>query len=193
LQKLSLCLLSLTFPLVCVQPSNSYLSIKNNLPQLRLPKSPYGTCIVHLIIIDYDSLSRDTAQQFLLDNYNSSIWTVSVFEKRFRQVPNPMVGFQEECTITVFSDRENPFSRKGDWNLLKNSLIVNSLYSLISRGEFSIFLILRFYCGHPVTGDLVRYPISVFIHYLKYVFKTNCLLILSWPYITKKKYQSMSK
>jgi len=157
-----------TLTLVCLQlSSSSYLSITNNLPSLRLPKSPYGTCVVHLIIIDYDSLSRDTAQQFLLDNYNSSIWTVSVFERRFRQIPNRIVGFQEECTITVFSDRENPFSRKGDWDLLKNFFIVNSLYSFLSRGKFSIFLILRFYCGHPDTGDLARYPVSVFIHYLK--------------------------
>jgi len=110
----------------------------------------------------------------LLDNYNSSIWTV--FERRFRQVPNPIVNFHEECTITVFSDRENPFTRKRNWDLNKNSFIIEFLYALLSRGKFSIFLILRFFCERPVPGDLVRYPVSIFIHYLNCVspeFKTE--------------------
>jgi len=155
------------FSLGCLKPTSTYLSARNNLPSLRLPKSPFGTCVIHLIIIGYDFSSRDTAEQLLLDNTNKSVWTVSQFLKnKYRKAPNPILDFQEECAITVFSDKENPFSTETDWDLMKNSFIADSLYAFLLRGKNSIFLILRFYCQHPVTGNLRKYPISIFIHYM---------------------------
>jgi len=160
--------LAFVFTLVCLKPISSFLTINiiNKFPSLRLPKSPFGTCVVHLMIIEKYYRTLDTAEKFLLDNNNASLWTVSRVKKRFRVVPNPIVGFHEECTITVFSDRVYPFSKKRNWDLMKNSAIYDSFYVYLLRGRYSIFLILRFYCEHPVTGYLGRYPISVFIHYL---------------------------
>jgi len=133
---------------------------------LLLPISPYGPCVIHLTIFEDFYETLDMAESFLKVNYLAHVWTVWKQTDRKISIPVRSIRYYEICAFTVFADTPFPQSQSIDWDYVKLIRIKYSHYSLLSRGQYSMYIILRLKCEHPKFVEHMKYSTTLVVTYL---------------------------
>jgi len=95
------------------------------------------------------------AESLLKINYVAYVWTVWKQTERKISIPVSSIRFYEICT--VFADTPFPKDESFDWDYIKLIRIKYSHYSLLSRGQYSMYIILRLKCEHPKFVEHIKY------------------------------------